>query len=146
MTAAPNAAVHPPPSHNAYAQPPHYQPHSIGPDLTKTTVVGYELLADKLTELPKDESGHDEGKVLPMYRKFENLNHRVLLHLQDEIAELEEELRYLDECVAQASPGGELGHIQPASRRADARYGGELQYRRTDLLGRVYLKLGQYSQ
>ncbi|KAF2195406.1 hypothetical protein K469DRAFT_544281 [Zopfia rhizophila CBS 207.26] len=141
------SVVQPLPFHHLHTQPPHYQPHSTGPDLTKTTVVGYELLADKLAELPKDDSESPaEGKVVPMYRKFEQLNHRVLLHLQDEISELEEELRYLDECIAQGSPGGDAGHVHPASRRAEARYGGEVHYRRTDLLGRIYLKLGQYNQ
>lgn len=81
-----------------------------------------------------------------MYRKFEHLNHRVLLHLQDEVSELEEELRYLDECIAQASPRDETGHAYPASRRNDARYGNELHYRRTELLGRIFQKLGQYSK
>ncbi|KAF2739527.1 hypothetical protein EJ04DRAFT_426619 [Polyplosphaeria fusca] len=122
-------------------QPPHYQAHPTGPDMTKKTVVGYELLADKLTEGPKDETGGSaEGQVLPMYRKFEALNHRILLHLQDEIAELEEELRYVDESIAQSSPSPH------ASRRAEARYGSELHYRRTDMLGRIFIKLGQYNQ
>jgi hypothetical protein len=117
--------------------------------MTKTTVVGYELLADRLAEVPKDKddgAGTEETNVIPMYRKFEQLNHRVLLHLQDEISELEEELRYVDESIAQSSPGAETGSSHPASRRGESRYGGELHYRRTDLLGRIYLKLGQYSK
>lgn len=113
-------------------------------------MVGYELLAQKLSERAK---GNHEGSgtsveepVAPIYRKFEHLNHRVLLHIQDEIAELEEELRHLDESIAQSSPRDEAGRIQPASRRGETRYGSELHYRRTELLGRVYLKLGQYSE
>lgn len=144
---APSALVQPPPFHHSPTHPPHYQPHPTGPDLTKTTVVGYELLADKLSEVPKDgRIVPGEEAVVPMYRKFEHLNHRVLLHLQDEISELEEELRCLDECIAQCSPRDQVGHVHPASRRGDARYGNELHYRRTELLGRVYLKLGQYSK
>lgn len=142
----PGSAVHHPPFY-AHPQPPTYQSQPTGPDLTKTTVVGYELLADKLTEFSKHEAkAQPERKIVPMYRKFEQLNHRVLLHLQDEISELEEELRYLDECIAQSSPRAETGLMHPASRRGEARYGGELHYRRTDLLGRIYLKLGQYSK
>ncbi|KAF2711524.1 hypothetical protein K504DRAFT_223157 [Pleomassaria siparia CBS 279.74] len=142
---APNGADLPP-FHQAL-QPPHYQTQPIGPDLTKTTLLGYELLADKLTRSSRGENDAPGGdQVVPMYRKFEQLNHRVLLHLQDEISELEEELRHLDECIAQSSPRSETGHVHPASRRGDARYGGELHYKRTDLLGRVYLKLGQYNQ
>jgi hypothetical protein len=128
-------------------QPPHYQVRPAGPDLSKTTIAGYELLAEKLSKGSEDNQAKSgEEAVVPMYRKFENLNHRVLLHLQDEIAELEEELRYLDECIAQCSPRDHAGRHHPASRRGDARYGGELHYRRTELLGRVYLKLGQYSK
>ncbi|KAJ4303745.1 hypothetical protein N0V90_002646 [Kalmusia sp. IMI 367209] len=137
-----------PPSQVQYSptQPPHYQVRPLGPDLSKTTVVGYELLADTLSKHPKDKQMRlGEEAMVPMYRKFENLNHRILLHLQDEISELEEELRYLDECIAQSSPRDHAGHHHPASRRGDARYGGELHYRRTELLGRIYLKLGQYN-
>lgn len=126
-------------------QPPHYQPLLARPDMSKTTVVGYELLADKLSEATKDGT-LQKGEVSPMYRKFEHLNHRVLLHLQDEICELEEELRYLDECIAQAAPHHEGGKAYPASRRNDARYGHELHYKRTELLGRIFQKLGQYSK
>ncbi|OAG03666.1 uncharacterized protein CC84DRAFT_1149243 [Paraphaeosphaeria sporulosa] len=127
-------------------QPHYHQVRPPGPDLSKTTMVGYELLADKLSKGSEDSQAKSgEEAVAPMYRKFENLNHRVLLHLQDEIAELEEELRYLDECIAQCSPRDHAGRHHPASRRGDARYGGELHYRRTELLGRIYLKLGQYN-
>jgi hypothetical protein len=143
---APAGAVVPVPPLQHPSHPPHYQPQPPGPDLSRTTVVGYEMLANKLTEganvelrLPHEET------VVPMYRKFEHLNHRVLLHLQDEISELEEELRYLDECIAQYAPRDGAGLIQPATRRGDARYGSELHHRRTELLGRIYLKLGQYS-
>lgn len=136
-----------PPFHQHAVQPPLHPPHAPGPDLSRTTVVGYELLADKLSEPSKgDNKRLQVGVIVPMYRRFEHLNHRVLLHLQDEICELEEELRYLDECIAQTSPRDEAGHAYPASRRGDARYGGELHYRRTELLGRIFQKLGQYSK
>lgn len=137
----------PPPFPQHAMQPPLYQQHAPGPDLSRTTVMGYELLAEKLSE-PSLGSGKRprKGGIVPMYRKFEHLNHRVLLHLQDEICELEEELRYLDEAIAQTLPRDESGHAYPASRRGDARFGGDLHYRRTDLLGRIFQKLGQYSE
>ncbi|PSN64227.1 hypothetical protein BS50DRAFT_65956 [Corynespora cassiicola Philippines] len=137
-----NATGQVPPFQHAHAQPPHPHPHASGLDLTRATVVGYESLADKLSEVSKD----GDGSVVALYRKFEQLNHRVLLHLQDEISELEEELRYLDECIARYAPRGEAGEMHPASRRHEARYGNEMHYRRTELLGRIYLKLGQYSK
>ncbi|KAF1949305.1 hypothetical protein CC80DRAFT_429439 [Byssothecium circinans] len=120
--------------------------HQASPDLSRSTLAGYELLANKLSEGSKDmQHSSVEENVVPMYRKFEHLNHRVLLHIQDEIAELEDELRYLDECVAQYSPRNGAGRHHPASRRSEMRYGSELHGRRTELLGRIYLKLGQYN-
>jgi hypothetical protein len=114
----------------------------FGLDLQKTTIAGYELLASKLASRNIDGA---DGNVHPLYRKFEHLNHRVLLHLQDEISELEEELRILDESIAQMTPSTEKNVLQPASRRADARFGSDLHFRRTDVLGRIFVKLGQYS-
>ncbi|CAI6334640.1 unnamed protein product [Periconia digitata] len=149
MPAANSAApvAPPPPFPYPPTHPPLYQTHPQGSDWGKPTVVGYELLAEKLSE--KAKGSHDgsssEGSVAPLYRRFEHLNHRVLLHIQDEIAEMEEELRHLDECIAQSSARDEAGRIQPASRRSEMRYGNEQHYRRTELLGRIFLKLGQYN-
>ena len=136
-----------PPFHQHPGQPPQYQAHVPASDVTRTTAAGYELLANKLSETPKKGNTLRKiGKVVPMYRKFEHLNHRVLLHLQDEVCELEEELRYLDDSIMQMSPRDEAGHAYPASRRGDARYGSELHYKRTELLGRIFQKIGQYSK
>lgn len=107
------------------------------------TMIGYELLAHKLSELKK---GSRADSVVPAYRKFEQLNHRVLLHLQDEISELEEELRELDKEIAEASPGAQTGHRHPASRRGDTQFGNDLHRRRIEILGQVFLKLEQYSK
>jgi hypothetical protein len=139
---------HAPPFHQYPGQPPQYQAHVSAPDVTRTTAAGYELLANKLSETPK-KSNHTvrkTGNFVPMYRKFEHLNHRVLLHLQDEVCELEEELRFLDDSIVQTSPRDDAGHAFPASRRGDARFGSELHYKRTELLGRIFQKLGQYSK
>jgi len=137
------------PSHHQYPgqPPPHYQAHVPVTDVTRTTVAGYELLASKLSEPAKGSKAvRKNANIMPMYRKFEYLNHRVLLHLQDEICELEEELRDLDECIIQMSPKDEAGQAYPASRRGDALYGHELHHKRTELLGRIFQKLGQYNQ
>lgn len=140
----PSAQQYYPPFSPHSVQPPVYQPHVAPP---RTTVAGYELLADKLSEPAVGGSKSTQRKtIVPLYRKFEHLNHRVLLHLQDEISELEEELRQLDECIVQISPRDESGEAYPASRRGDARYGGEVHFKRTELLGRIFQKLGQYNQ
>ena len=122
------------------------QPLRVPEDPAKTTIVGYEALAAKLSST--DEIGPDE-QLRPIYRKFEYLNHRILLHLQDEIAELEEELRQLDECIAQALAkvtGGKENNPLPSSRRAEAKVGSENHHRRVELLGRIFMKIGQYSK
>lgn len=114
------------------------------PESTRATVAGYELIASRLSDRLSNDSGTD--KIRPIYRRFERLNHRILLHLQDEICELEEQLRSLDERIAQAMSGDGNGHTQPASRRAEARFGGPWHCQRRDLLGVIFLKLDQYSE
>ncbi|OAA65331.1 hypothetical protein SPI_02118 [Niveomyces insectorum RCEF 264] len=81
--------------------------------------------------------------IKPLYRKFEALNHRILLHLQDELSELEEQLHRLD--TADTQTRRLQNSIQPASRRAEASAGGELQWHKTDVLGKIGYKLGQYN-
>jgi hypothetical protein len=124
----------------AMIPPHHYQGSSA-----KDTMIGYELLAHKLSEL-QDGQGKKDNAVVPAYRKFEQLNHRVLLHLQDEISVLEEELRQLDQEIADASPGAQTGHRHPASRRGDAQFGNDLHHARNKVLGDVFLKLEMYSK
>ncbi|KAI9775760.1 MAG: hypothetical protein M1839_000888 [Geoglossum umbratile] len=114
-------------------------------DESKKSISGYELLASHLSSL----SGGSGKTLVPLYRKFEALNHRLLLHLQDEISELEEELRKVDEVDAQAraaAAGIGAGMPGPASRRAGAKLGGDLEWRRLDVLGRAFIKIGQYNQ
>ncbi|KAL6167756.1 hypothetical protein ACJQWK_07160 [Exserohilum turcicum] len=141
-----------------HAQPQRYQQHASSPpplpsttttttDQAKPPMTGYALLADELSAASADNTApRERANIVPVYRKFEHLNHRVLLHLQDETCELEEELRRLDECIAHLSPKDPSGYAYPASRRNDARYGGELHFKRTELLGRIFQKLEQYSE
>jgi hypothetical protein len=133
--------MYPPFQHSLHHHPPPDAP--FGLDLKKTTIAGYELLASQLAKPNADDS--TGGNMRPVYRKFEHLNHRVLLHLQDELSELEEELRILDESIAQMTQSTERNILQPASRRAEARFGSDLHFRRTEVLGRIFVKLGQYS-
>lgn len=88
---------------------------------------GYDLVASRLAE-----KGDLESVLPPLYRRFSALNHRILLQIQDEIAEMEADLRRLDEADAHYRRG------QPASRRSDW---GSL---RLDLLGKIYVKTEQY--
>lgn len=113
------------------------------PRAQKLPVTGYELLATRLSHANSTETGE---KIKPMYRKFEALNHRLLLHLQDEISELEERLHRLDHADTQSRQVSIDGAVVPASRRAAQAAGGELQWHKTDVLGRIGFKLAQYSK
>jgi hypothetical protein len=116
------------------------KPHAL-PRAEKIPVTGYELLASRLS-YSRDAEERGE-RIRPMYRKFEALNHRLLLHLQDEISELEEQLHRLDNADTQSRRTER--YIVPASRRAAAQAGGELQWHKMDILGKIGYKLGQYS-
>ncbi|QIW95987.1 hypothetical protein AMS68_001505 [Peltaster fructicola] len=105
------------------------------PSLEQRTLMGYEKLAVELAS--------SSSPVRPMYRRFEFLNHRLLLHLQDELAELEEQLRRADEIIAHMASNGPPS---PASRRDEAYRGADIHHHRTALLGRIFLKTEQYNK
>lgn len=116
---------------------------------TKTSHIpsGYGLLSWKLDSSAEGK----EDSLPPLYRRFESVNHRVLLHLQDEIAHLEEELHMLDEYeqvhrIATAEQEGTK--VLPASRRMDvqAQVYSSLHYRREEVMGVLVHKTQQYSE
>ena len=97
---------------------------------------GYDLLASNL-------SGHEESKLKPVYRRFETLHNRMLLYLQDEISELEIDLKNIETLISE-----EAAHTgsKRASRRAEARQPTSLQWRRMDIIGLIFTKLDHYSK
>lgn len=116
---------------------------------TKTSHIpsGYGLVS---WQLDSSKEGK-ETSLPPLYRRFESVNHRVLLHLQDEIAYLEEEMHMLDEYeemhrVATAEQEGTK--VLPASRRMDvqAQVYSSLHYRREEVMGVLVHKTQQYSE
>lgn len=94
--------------------PPQYRP------------TGYPLLAKTLSTTPS----------LQLYRRFSTLNHLVLLHLQDEISELENVLSALDEEEYAINGGAGLR----------ARRGMGTNSRRLQVMGAIAFKLQQYSE
>ncbi|KAL8858359.1 MAG: hypothetical protein Q9178_005040 [Gyalolechia marmorata] len=99
---------------------------------------GYAQLASTISSKP-------DGVLRPVYRKFETLNNRILLYLQDEISELESNIERLDAAITQEELyTGKTSH--PASRRAEARMPSQLQWRRNELLGRCAGKINVYNQ
>ena len=121
--------------HAAHLERP---PAPDAPDLSQRTIAGYEMLALEMSTVA--------SPVKPLYRKFEYLNHRILLHLQDELCELEEQLRTIDEIIAQMDPAVTEGQRTPASRRGEAYSHSEIHHRRTSLLGRIFIKTEQYNR
>ncbi|GAB1203402.1 hypothetical protein APSETT445_002037 [Aspergillus pseudonomiae] len=107
---------------------------------------GYGRLSWQLSSSVEKE----EPSLPPLYRRFEDVNHRVLLYLQDEIAQMEEELHVLDEYeemhrVATAEQEGT--NIVPASRRMDAQAQvySSLHYRREEVMAALVQKTQQYT-
>ncbi|KAI0531899.1 hypothetical protein GGR58DRAFT_208721 [Xylaria digitata] len=117
----------------------HFMKHILRPE--KPPLTGYELVASRLSATSVCRSG---PPLRPIYRRFETLNHRVLLHLQDEICELEEQLRRFDAIDTQ-NRRLQTG-ILPASRRAESMSNNEFQWQKTDILGKIGWKLEQYNR
>lgn len=100
-------------------------------------VKGYHRLASELTD--------PRSSVKPIYRRFEYLNHRLLLRVQDELCEMEEQLRILDSFIAQMKPYAGSGLISQ-SRRWEHRFGNQYHSQRQQLLGKIFLKMEQYNE
>ncbi|PGH04041.1 hypothetical protein GX51_03711 [Blastomyces parvus] len=82
----PNSAIHP-----SY---PYRQPN---PDMRKFSLsTSKKQRRTSVESAPKRSESRDDEHPL-LYRKFESLNHRLLRHLQEEIAQMEEDLTILDE-------------------------------------------------
>ena len=99
---------------------------------------GYSQLACKI-------SSQEDAVLKPVYRKFEMLNNRILLYLQDEISEIEASLEELDAAITHEEQCmGRNGC--PASRRAEAKAPSQLQWYRNQLLERCASKINTYSK
>jgi hypothetical protein len=117
---------------------------------------GYALLASKLdssTSPSTSDPKNGDRRLVPVYRRFENVNHRILLHLQDEISQLEEELQMMDEYEAKhrAAMAEKAGseQLEPGSRRMDVEAAGRysaFHARRLELVDRLAYKVNQYSK
>jgi hypothetical protein len=115
---------------------------------------GYALLASKLDSSAASASSKTSQtqRLVPVYRRFENVNHRILLYLQDEISQMEEELEIMDEYEAKhrtaMAEKEETERLEPASHRMDveARRYSAFHARRLDLVDRLAYKVSQYSE
>ena len=76
-----------------------------------------------------------------LYRRFGYIHSRLLLHLQDELRELETELHDMDKRDAK----NEQGRRCLQSREEDEERGLSGQYHRGELLGKIKEKVSQYG-
>ncbi|KAL8726191.1 MAG: hypothetical protein Q9166_006864 [cf. Caloplaca sp. 2 TL-2023] len=119
-------------------QLPRSRKHRPAKEESPSKKQGYAQLASTI-------STRDDAALKPVYRKFETLNNRVLLYLQDEISELEADIERFDAAITQEERY--LGRIRcPESRRAEAKMPSQLQWRRNELLGRCAGKINVYNQ
>lgn len=96
----------------------------------------------------KSPSFKSESQAPPrIYRKFEALNHRVLLHLQEDIAQMEEDLASLDEyeTMQRASNARIYGRQNPRRYDSLPEEHPSLHQRKLDLIERILMKTEQYS-
>lgn len=109
---------------------------AIPPKDTAQKERGYSQLASAV-------SSQDDVVLKPVYRKFETLNNRILLYLQEEIAELEASLEELDATIT-----AEERHAADAGRspRTDAKFASQLYQRRVELTERCASKIHTYSE
>ncbi|KAJ5494104.1 hypothetical protein N7463_010191 [Penicillium fimorum] len=146
-----SGAVHRPPLPPSPPRSPEDSLHRTTPTKRRDSTAsqepsGYGLLATHLTKSASEES----GGFPPLYRRFETINHRVLLHLQDEISQMEEDLHALDEYdeMHRVSAAEQEGiKPLPSSRRRDAQAQAysSLHYRRIDLMSALIQKTEQYN-
>ena len=92
----------------------------------------YDLLASAI-------ESRDEASLLPIYRKFETLNNRILLYLQDEIAQMEEALKRLDATITEED--GQVAHVVAPTHT----YPSQSKWQRHELMCRILAKVEQYS-
>jgi hypothetical protein len=146
------AAIHRPPLPPSPPRSPEDSLHRTTPTKRRDSTAsnapsGYGLIASHLSNSTPEE----KPAFPPLYRRFESVNHRVLLHLQDEISQMEEDLHTLDEYEEMHRIGTaeqEGTKPLPASRRRDsqAQVYSSLHYRRMDLMGALIQKTEQYSK
>ena len=149
----------PPPSRLKPSSSPSAKPSSsytCSPSTSRKSPSGYSLLASSIST----SNPSSDAVLRPIYRKFETLNNRILLYLQDEICEMEQDLQELDEAIAleeermlkgglpshpSVGLGKSLGKGRRESRRQECKFPSQLQWVRQELMGRLVGKVGQYS-
>jgi hypothetical protein len=125
------------------AQNPSLQDHPLD---TLYRLPGFELISKALAQ--------KASELDPIYRGFEEMRHRIALHLQHEISQLEEALHKLDREIQSVSTNDTATSTPPSlSISPDGHFRGHvhqdvllMKHQRTLLLGRIFEKLQQYGK
>lgn len=117
--------------------PPMIVPEGQVARLEPRLTSGYELLASRLAG-----GSESELPVPPIYRRFKDLHHRILLDLHDELCVLEERLQHLDDM--EAGNRRYRDRFLPASRRLDESDPSDLTAARKQLKDHISYKMFQY--
>ena len=94
---------------------------------------GYDFVASQVSTTSEDGPR-------PLYRRFEALNNRILLMMQDEIMTMENDLSIMDQRIAETEGLG------PTSRRAELQSPTPLQRQRMKVQAELVTKLGFYNR
>ncbi|QSS64817.1 hypothetical protein I7I51_01891 [Histoplasma capsulatum] len=100
---------------------------------------------------PKRGESRDVDRPL-LYRKFEPLNHRLLRHLQEEIAQMEEDLTILDDVeevrrvAVNVKNSGRQKLFSTTSQDLQSEELSALQQRKSELVEKLVLKIEQYNR
>ncbi|OAA73565.1 hypothetical protein ISF_00466 [Cordyceps fumosorosea ARSEF 2679] len=119
-------------------RPPIMSPKGQMARLEARLMSGYELLASRLAE-----GSESDFPVPPIYRRFKEFRHRIMVDLSDEISALEEKMKQLDDLDSENRRYGD-GFL-PASRRLDESEPNEVTTTRRQIRDHASNKLLQYS-
>ena len=114
---------------------PHLLPHPFELLDPEDPAYAHSVMAQR-PGADSDGEAHTSSPPL-LFRKFDYLNRRVLLHLQDEVTQLEEELLVVDQHLARAREDDRCDKGDPYERE-------QLRWRYSQLMGRLETQLGKY--
>ncbi|MCJ1477072.1 hypothetical protein MMC13_005743 [Lambiella insularis] len=98
---------------------------------------------DKVTTSKMSLDKGASAPVKPVYRKFESLNNRALLCLQDDISDLETRLHHIDQAIAAAGNDGKRKEMSANGEIDESRH---LRWQRRELIGQILTNLDQYNR
>ncbi|KAK2749335.1 hypothetical protein FQN55_003661 [Onygenales sp. PD_40] len=142
-------AKYPPQSPSKSSLPPASQYRRPSADMGK---IRLSPKPQRLSSVESDvKRAKPKGRPL-LYRKFESLNHRVLRHLQEDIAQMEEDLTILEEVeevrrvTVNVKNSGRQKLLSTKHQDLQAEEWSALQQKKVELVEKIVLKTEQYNR